>query len=86
MTREEALKILKSWDGHMFLEREEGIVGYSYKKEVSQEAINVAIETLEQLEERPQMIGCFNCMYDNKTIKEKPCNQCIQHNKWRHNK
>ncbi len=86
MTREEALKILKSWDGYMFLEREEGHVGYSYKKDVSQEAINVAIKALEQLEERPQMIGCFNCEYDSKTIKEEPCKHCVHHDKWRHNK
>ena len=48
MTREEALKILKSWDGYMFLEREEGHVGYSYKKDVSQEAINIATDVLER--------------------------------------
>ncbi len=73
MTREEALKILKSWDGYMFLEREEGHVGYSYKKDVSQEAINVAIEALEQLEERPQgepIIKCQDCKYRVKEWRE----------------
>ena len=47
MTNKEALEILKSWDGYMFLEREEGCVGYSYKKEVSQEAIDTAIRALQ---------------------------------------
>ena len=47
MTNKEAIEILKSWDGWMFLEREEGRVGYSYKKEVSQEAVDTAITALQ---------------------------------------
>ena len=35
---------------------------------------------------RPQMIGCFNCEHDGKTIKEEPCKYCVHHDKWRHNK
>ena len=38
------------------------------------------------IEARPQMIGCFNCEHDGKTIKEDPCKYCVHHDKWRHNK
>lgn len=31
---------------------------------------------------RPQMIGCFNCKHDGKTIKDEPCKYCVHHDKW----
>ena len=48
MTNNEAIEILKSWDGCIFLEREEASVGYSYNKEISQEAIALAIKALKE--------------------------------------
>lgn len=52
MINNEAIEILKSWDGCIFLEREEDSVGYSYNKEISQEAIAFAIKVLEERQDR----------------------------------
>ena len=82
MTNKEALKILKSWDGYMFLEREEGCVGYSYLREVSQEAIDTAIKALEN---RPQgkwikskdgYFRCDKCGSRGSAIKARFCHHC----------
>ena len=79
MTNKEAIKRLQSWldSGYYSLNKQ------TMNWEDDKRALDLAIKALE---ERPQMIGCFNCEYDNKTIKEEPCKYCVRHDKWRHNK
>ena len=48
MTRKEALKVLKSWDGNMFVELNEGRWTYSYEKNVITEAVAIAVKALEE--------------------------------------
>ena len=48
MTRKEALKVLKSWDGNMFVELNEGRWAYSYDKNVITEAVAIAVKMLEE--------------------------------------
>ena len=48
MTRKEALKVLKSWDGNMFVELNEGRWTCSYDKNVITEAVAIAVKALEE--------------------------------------
>ena len=83
MTYEEMLKILKSWDGAMFIERQEGNMGFGYRGTVSTKAINKAVKILETHkeewindEEAEGQRRCNTCKHYHKMGAVSPCKFC----------
>ena len=69
MSNEEVIEVLK------------GIVFNGFDRTTAKErqALHLAIKALE---ERPQMMSCSNCKYDNICAVDEPCRYCEKHSEW----